>query len=121
MPTITIEPTLQTKLNQIAQSLGKPTEEIVNEAISEHLERLSEQKLEAEIRAFEQMYPDLKARYLNQFVAVHNGQVVDADADFEQLFLRVQARFGDLTVLIRQVGDSPDEEWNFRSPRLERA
>jgi len=46
---------------------------------------------------------------------------VDADADFEQIFLRVQARFGDLAVLIRQVGEAPDEEWRFRSPRLEYA
>ncbi len=103
----------------MAQSLSRPPEEIVNEAISEHLERLSEQKLEAEIEAFEELYPTLKAHYPHQFVAVHNGQVVDADPEFEPLFLRIQSHFGDAPVLIRLVGNSPEEEWVFRSPQME--
>ena len=39
--------------------------------------------------------------------------------DFEALFLRIQARFGEWPVLIQRVGDTPLEEWHFRSPRLE--
>jgi len=117
--TINIKPTFQAKLEQIAQSTGKTAEEIVNEAVDEHLKRLTEQKLEAEIKAFEQMYPDLKTRYFGQFVAVHDGQVVDSANDFESLFLRIQSRFADLPILIRQVGDLPTEEWYFRSPHLE--
>jgi predicted transcriptional regulator len=117
--TITIEPTFQAKLEQIAQSTGKSPEEIVNEAIQEHLERLNEQRLEAEIRAFKQMHANLKTSYFGQFVAVYEGQVVDSVSDFESLFLRVQARFGDAPVLIGQVTNSPIEEWHFRSPRLE--
>lgn len=119
MSTITIEPALQTKLDQLARSVGRPLEEIVTEAINEHLERLNEQQLEADIQVFEQIYPDLKAQYMGQFVAIYAGQVIDADTDFERLFLRVQARLGDLTVLIRPVGPSLHEEWLFRSPRLE--
>ena len=119
MLNITIESTLQSQLEQIAQSTGKSTGEIVNEALREHLERLNEQKLETEIQAFEKMYPKLKQKYLNQFVAIADGQVVDTAADFESLFLRIQARFGDAPVLIRQVGDTTTEEWHFRSPRLE--
>ena len=119
--TITIKPTFQAKLEQIAQSTGKSPEEIVNEAIQEHLERLNERGLEAEIKAFEQMHPDLKINYSGQFVAIYEGQVVDSASDFESLFLRVQSRFGDLPVLIRQVGKLPTEEWRFRSPRLEQA
>ena len=57
MPTITIEPKLQIRLDQVARSLGKPADDIVNEAVSDHLEHLSELKLEAEIRAFEHMPP----------------------------------------------------------------
>jgi predicted DNA-binding protein len=119
MLTVSIEPALQAKLEQIAQSTGKSAGEIVNEAISEHLNRLNKQRFEAEIRAFEKMYPDLKEKYYGQFVAIYDGQVVDTAADFENLFLRIVKRFNDLPVLIRQVGDSPEEEWHFRSPRLE--
>lgn len=121
MLTITLESSFQAKLEQIAQSLGKSTEEVVVDAINEHLDRLNKQRLEAEIGAFERMHAELKTKYLNQFVAIYDGQVVEVADDFETLFLNVQARFGDLPVLIRQVGSSPDEEWYFRSPRLEQA
>ncbi len=119
MSAINIDPALQARLDQMAQSLSRLPEEIVNEAISEHLERLSEQKLEAEIEAFEKLYPTLKAHYPHKFVAVHNGQVVDADREFESLFLRIRSHFGDVPVLIRLVGNSPEEEWVFRSPQME--
>lgn len=118
---INIEPTLQAKLEEISQSLSRPIDELVNEAVSEYLNYLVEQQLDAEIKAFERMHPDLRAKYVGQFVAIHQGQVVDTDPDFEQLFTRIQSRFGDQTVLIREVGPTPDEEWHFRSPRLEQA
>lgn len=120
MSNISIEPALQMKVEQLARFLGRPPEAIVEEAINEHLDQLSVQKLDAEIAAFERMHPTLKEKYLDQFVAVHDGHVIDSDAEFEPLFLRIQARLGDLPVLMRQVGESPDEEeWHFRSPRME--
>ena len=48
---------------------GKSAEEIVIEAINEHLERLNDQRLEAEIQSFKKMYPELRKDYLGQFVA----------------------------------------------------
>jgi len=117
--TIAVDPELQDKLEQLAQKMGKSTEEVVIDALNEHLERLNKQRLNQEIQAFEQMHPELKRIYLDKFVAIYENEVVDADEDFESLFLRVQAQFGDLPVLIRQVGNSPTEEWHFRSPRLE--
>ncbi|HEX8684185.1 MAG TPA: hypothetical protein VF707_17820 [Ardenticatenaceae bacterium] len=119
MSSISIEPSLQLKVEQLARFLGRPPEAIVEEAINEHLDQLSVQKLDAEIASFERMHSVLKEMYLNQFVAVHEGQVIDSDAEFEPLFLRIQARLGDLAVLIRQVGESPEQEWHFRSLRME--
>jgi hypothetical protein len=119
--TISIEPDFQVKLEQIAQSIGKSTEEVVIEAINEHLERLNRQKLEIEQQAYEQMYSKLKKKYLGQFVAIHNKELVGTGQDFESLFLRIQESFGDVPILICQVTESPVQEWRFRSPRLERA
>lgn len=116
---INVEQQFQNKLEQLAQSLGKTAEQLVNEAISEHLERLNEQRLQAETVAFEQLHPQLRTNYLGQFVAVYQGQVVETAEDFESLFLRIQRQYGELPVLIRQVSDSPHETWHFRSPRLE--
>jgi hypothetical protein len=87
--------------------------------VNEHLNWLNSEKLDAETAAFEQKHPWLKKHYLKQFIAMHNGEVVDSDADFEPLCLRVQAKFGDVVVLIRQVHDSLKEEWRIRGVRWE--
>ena len=112
---------LADRLEQIAKAEGLEAEELINRALSEYLESLEREKLAAEARSFEKMHTALKEKYLGQFVAMHNGQVVDADADFEALFLRIQARFGHVPVLIRRVSENPRLELRFLSPRLERA
>ena len=119
MAAITIEQTLQLRLAQAAQHLDKPVEEITDEAIRAYLDQLDQLKLETESQAFEQMFEQLKARFAHQFVAIHKGKVLDSDPDFEPLFLRVHARLGNASVLIRQVEDAPVQEWHFRGPRLE--
>lgn len=78
------------------------------------MEKLNIQKLDAETHAFKKMHMVLQRDYKNQFVAIHQQQVIDSDADLEALVFRIQARFGDLAVLIRQVHDSLKEEWRIR-------
>lgn len=119
MLTITLNPNLQTKLEQVAQSTGQPIDEIVGQALARHLEQWAEEQLEAEIKVFEQIHPRLKEQYLGQFVAIHQGQVVDADADLEPLYLRLQARFGDEpSLLVRQVSETPQEIYHFHGTRI---
>ncbi len=116
---IALQPKLVEQVRWIAKSERGTIEDFVNKAIRERLRRLEDQKLEAEARVFERMHPQLVEQYLGQFVAVHDGQVVDADVDFEALFLRLQNRFGDIPVLIRLVGANPILELRAPSPRLE--
>ncbi|GEM_PF-1655574 len=73
--------------------------------------------LQTEINAFKEQHSRLKEKYGGQFVAFYQGRLIDTDPTFEALFLRVQAKLGNRTVLIRQVTDSPDELYHFRSPR----
>jgi len=120
MTTITLQPDLVEQVNQVAGITGiVDTEVLIGEAVREHLRRLRREKLKAEIAAFESMHANLKEQYLGQFVAIHNGEVIDSDVDFEAVFLRVQARLGHVPVLIRRVGAKPQMELRFRSPRLE--
>ncbi len=72
-----------------------------------------------EAAAFEAMHEQLKQRYLNQFVAVHNGEVVDSDADVSSLMERIREAYPDEIVLIRQVEDQLPRDLVVRSPRLE--
>jgi predicted DNA-binding protein len=116
---ITLEPKLQTKLDEIARRLGRSAEEIADEAIRAHLEELDRHALAEEEGAYQRLYPELRRQYAQQVVAIYGGRVVDADPDFETLFLRVRQQVGDRAVLMRRVGETPHEEYRFRSPRLE--
>ncbi len=119
MTTITLKPNLVKQIERMAHTVGIDTSALVNNAIREHIIHLRREKLEAEINAFELMHEDLKAQYLGNFVAVYDGQVVDSDEEFEALFLRVREQLGPVPVLIRQVGNKPQTEFRFRSPKLE--
>jgi hypothetical protein len=117
---IALQPDLVERVRRITKSKGATVEDFVNQAVREQLEQLENQKLETEIQAFECMHPQLVKQYLGQFVAVHESQIVDADVDFEVLFLRLQKRLGDTPVLIRPVNIEPTLELRAPSPRLER-
>lgn len=118
---IALQPDLVERIHRITKSKGSTVKDFVNQAVREHLEQLEDQKLKAEIQAFERMHPQLVKQYLGQFVAVHEGQIVDADVDFEALFLRLEKRLGDVPVLIRPVSVEPTPELRAPGPRLERS
>jgi predicted DNA-binding protein len=118
---IALQPDLVERVHRITKSKGTTVKDFVNQAVREHLEQLEDQKLKAEVQAFERMHPQLVKQYLGQFVAVHEGQIVDADVDFEALFLRLEKRLGDVPVLIRPVSVEPTPELRAPGPRLERS
>ena len=118
---IALQPDLVERVHRITKSKGATVKDFVNQAVREYLEQLEDQKLKAEVQAFERMHPQLVKQYLGQFVAVHEGQIVDADVDFEALFLRLEKRLGDVPVLIRPVSVNPASELRAPAPRLERS
>lgn len=62
----------------------------------------------------------LTQRYLGQYVLFADGQVLDADRNFETLILRAYAETGPRDVFIQQVG-SEDVTPMVRTPLLSRA
>jgi hypothetical protein len=54
-------------------------------------------------------------------VAIHQGKLVDHDSDQLALYQRVDRRYRNTPVLIKQVLANPEEEYTFRSPTLEGA
>ena len=118
---IALQPDLVERVHRITKSKGTTVKDFVNQAVRERLEQLEDQKLKAEVQAFERMHPQLVKQYLGQFVAVHGGQIVDTDVDFEALFLRLEKRLGDVPVLIRPVSVEPAPELRAPGPRLERS
>ncbi len=72
-----------------------------------------------ELDAFRVMHADLLAKYPNEYVAIHQGQLIDHDTDQLALFLRIDEQYPDVPVLIKQVSPEPEEVYTFLSPRFE--
>ena len=60
-------------------------------------------QMEAEIAAFEVQHAKLVQTHLGKFVAFHNGELVDADLDPQQLRKRVRSQYKREVVMIQQV------------------
>lgn len=77
--------------------------------------QLEEAKIEAEKQQFLRQHLQLKQTYLGQFIAMHRGQVIDHDQDFETLHRRIRQKYGREAILIRQVEPEPDRLLIVRS------
>jgi hypothetical protein len=66
-------------------------------------------KGEREYRAFQRLLPQLLSTYRGKYVAVHEEQVVDSDADDIALILRARARarYGYVPLHVGLVTDAP--------------
>jgi hypothetical protein len=79
-----------------------------NEPIVEVLVPVVElDKGEREYRAFLRLLPQLLVSHRGQYVAIHEGEVVDFDADDIALIRRVHARFGYVPICVGLVTDVP--------------
>lgn len=76
--------------------------------------------MEKEVAAFERLHPTLIEDYLGEYVALHQGQVVDHDHNQIVLADRVESAYPDRVVLIRQVQPKLPPPLMVRSPRLVR-
>jgi hypothetical protein len=65
-------------------------------------------KWEREYRAFRRLLPILLQTHLGKYVAVHDEQVIDCDADEMALILRVLAKVGNVDLHIGLVTDQPE-------------
>ena len=120
MPTVTLQPELVEQLQQVASEQAVMPEELLETAVRTYLRQLEREKIKAEAEAFRSMHAELAEKYLGQYVAIHNGKMVDHDKDFPSLHSRIRQRFGRQPVLLRRIETEPERVLVFRSPRLER-
>lgn len=122
MLTITLKPDVAEQIRYLAGSgeAEVDTEAIVDKALRSYLTQLRREKIRAENEAFEQQHSALLTNYRSEYIAMHEGQVIDHDPDLRILHLRVFARLGHTPVLLKRVTVEPERELVFRSPRFER-
>ena len=116
MLSVALRPELSEPLELDAQELNRSVNDLVNEAVENYLRARQQEKLNQEIAAYEAMHPQLKQKYLGRWIAIHDGKLVDSDADGATLYKRIRAEYGRKAVLIRQVAAEPIEEIWVRTP-----
>lgn len=67
------------RLQQVATEEDTSPEALLDRAVTEFLETVAVKKLQDETDAFEAAHPQLIEQYLGEYVAIHNGIVVDHD------------------------------------------
>ena len=120
MHTVTLKPDIAEQLKHLTGTgeFGQDTDVIVDRAVRVYLANLRQKKIEAETEAFEQQKNAL-TKYDGEYVAIHNGQIVDHDSDLRTLHLRIFEQFGHKPVLLKQVISKPEHDLTFRNPRFE--
>jgi hypothetical protein len=118
MTTIHLKPDLAEKIAYLAK--GGNAEAVVEKALRAYIAQHRRDKIRAETEAFEQQREKLLSQFPGQYVAVHEGQVIDHDVNLRDLHLRVFDRLGHTPVLLIKVTSQPQRELVFRSPRFER-
>ena len=106
-------------LHQVADRLGESAESLADRAIHQFLRQIAERKIAQEEDFFQTQHAQLLQTYSGQFVAMHDGQVIDSDQDELTLYLRIRQQYPLIGILIKKVTLEPDEIWTFRSPRME--
>ena len=64
-------------------------------------------KADREYAAFKRLLPQLLSVHAGQYVAVHDGQVIDSDTDDVALIQRVHAKIGYVAIHVGLVTDEP--------------
>ena len=108
MPAITVDPELYRRVEDAAAQQQTAIGEIFANAVRRYLWELERQKVSQETAAYRAQHTELVARYRDQYIAFHDGKVVDSDADFSLLRRRVREQLGRVPVMFTWVDDTPE-------------
>ena len=116
-PHLVIEPQLYSRVEQAADEHKIGVDRILTDALRRYLWELDRRKISEESQAYQQRHAELKAQYLGQYIAMHNGEVVDHDMDVTVLRQRVHQQLGRRPVmitLVEEVAERPLVRHGFR-------
>jgi hypothetical protein len=122
MTTIQLVPDLAEQIESLVGVDEASAQTFIENAVRAYIARLHRDKIREENKAFMAQYETLLATYLGRYVAMHQGKVIDHDADLRALHLRVYQRIGRKPALLKKVTNTTlPRELIFRSPRLQRS
>jgi predicted transcriptional regulator len=100
-------PGLVERIQHVAAETNRDATQVVEAAVQAYLDHLEQEKIHEETEAFWAMQAELANKYAGEYVAMHQGQVVDHDSDVVRLEQRVAERFAETPLLIAPVTDAP--------------
>jgi hypothetical protein len=105
------------------QDVGEAIAEYLDDTLptaDNHAVPLSEEDeaVAREEAAYIRLHPQLKKTHFGQYVAVHNGRLIDQDTDYGAILKRVDQQYPDEFVWVAKVEDEAIGTLYFRSPRF---
>lgn len=114
-----IKPTLYQRAEKIAREQSAGIADVLNTALQHYFWELDRCKVAEESAHYRYQHKELKKDYLGQYIAMHNGEVVDHDKDFERLRVRIHHRLPDVAVMITLVTEEATPTLERRGFRIE--
>lgn len=99
---------------EVSQPSRTDDEETVEQAVTKH-----EAIIAKEQATYERQHPELCVRYAGEYIAMHNGDVVDHDVDRIALRKRIRKSFGNQSVFVTPVLEEPVQVIHVRGLRLQ--
>lgn len=121
MPKVAIEAELYERVKEAASTQATSVDDLLDEAVRVYLWEIDRRKISKESRIYRQRHAELKRLYAGKYIALHNGEVVDYDADFHALYQRMRQRFGHIPVMITRVGQEGEDVITRRGFRFARS
>jgi hypothetical protein len=87
----------------------------------EKFENPDDEKMRRVKAFFAAQQPALQRLYPGEFVAIHEGRLIDHDPNLSALHRRVVQVVGAMPVLLKGVDEPVNREFLLRRPRLERS
>jgi hypothetical protein len=105
-------------LVQVARAQQVSADELAAQVIREHLHTIERTEMDREMEAYAAQHSQILEKYRDRYIAMYHGEIVDHDSDLLPLYLRIDERFPDETVLLKQVKEQVEDIFTIRSPRL---
>ncbi len=117
MDTLALRPKLADQLKNEANRRQTSVEALANDWLEEQLWEAKRKKIEEESERFRTQHADLLKQYAGQYVAMHDGVVIDHDPDLVALHNRVREKYGDEPILMSPVTASPVQSFKVVGAR----
>lgn len=122
--TITLPDHVYRRVQNLAREAQRDVTELVAERVVDSFAGYTfpvdpnRPKMLRERAAYEALHTSLLRDYLGQYVAIYQGQLIDADPDVMVLDERVRNKYPDEVIMITKVEQETQRTIHFRSPRI---